>query len=69
MQGAQRWAKHRASCHVVPQRQSNQKEGGRSLWTGIIREDFPEETRFQVELKDHKNKYHWKWVRGEEREG
>lgn len=39
------------------------------MWTGIIREDFPKEMRFQVELKDNKNKDHWKWVRGENREG
>lgn len=39
------------------------------MWTGIIREDFPEEMRFQVALKDKKNKDHWKWVRSEDKEG
>lgn len=42
------------------------KEGGRFLWTVIIREDFLEEVRFQVRLKDNKDKDHWKWVRGED---
>lgn len=46
---------------------STQKEGRRFLWTGIIREDFTEERRFQVGLTDDKNQDHWKCVRGEER--
>ena len=44
------------------------KEEGIFLWIVIIREDFLEEVRFQVELKDNKDKDHWKWVRGEDAE-
>lgn len=48
---------------------STRIEGGRSLWTGIIREDFLEKGKFQVGLKDNKDKDHWKWVRGKDGEG
>lgn len=30
--------------------------------TEVIREGFLEKVRFQVDLKDYKDKDHWKWV-------
>ena len=34
----------------------------------VIREGFVEEVRFQMSLKDYKDKDHWKWVIGEDGE-